>query len=99
MTSDELVEFIERKFEEHGVRKIIPTDDVLEQHARRMLERQMVLRALDGLLPDIRKQAAEAELPDDLRRRVQEQLDDRPELPWDAAIAEILDNSDDESAP
>jgi len=47
-------------------------------------------RALNGLLPHIRKQAAEAELPDDLCRRVEEQFEDQPELPWDTAIAEIL---------
>ncbi len=89
MTSDELVDFIERKFEEHGVSKIIPTDDVLEQHARRMLERHAVLRELDKLLPEIRKRVAETKLPEDLRARVEELLEDNPELPWDAAVANI----------
>jgi hypothetical protein len=95
MASDELIAFIEGKFEEHGVSKVIPEDDILELHARRMIERQMVLRALDGLLPSIREQAAKAKLPDDLRRRVEEQFENRPELPWDAAIAEILKEDDD----
>lgn len=90
MTSDELVDFIERKFEEHGVGKIIPADDVLEQHARRMLERDAVLRELDKLLPEIQKRIAEAKLPEDLRARVEELFEDNPELPWDAAVANIM---------
>jgi hypothetical protein len=90
MTSDELVGFIEGKFEQHGVGKLIPDDDTLELHARRMLERQMVLQELDKLLPRIRKRVAEAELPDDLRGLIEELLEGNPELPWDAAVAEII---------
>ena len=95
MTSDELVDFIERKFEEHGVSKIIPTDDVLEQHARRMLERHVVLRELDKLLPEIRKRVAETKLPEDLRAHVEELLEENPKLPWDAAVADMM--ADDEA--
>jgi hypothetical protein len=103
MTSDELVEFIERKFEEHGVGKVIPTDDVLEQHARRMLERHTVLRELDKLLPQIREQVAKTTLPEDLHNRVAELLEESPELPWDAAVAAVMaddeDDLDDGDAP
>jgi hypothetical protein len=94
MTSDELVAFIEGKFEKHGVSKIIPSGDILERHARRMLERQMVLRELDKLLPGIREEVAEAALPDALHGRVEELLADRPALPWDAAVAEIINGGD-----
>ena len=30
-------------------------------------------------------------------RRVREQFEDRPELPWDAAIAEVINKEDDEN--
>jgi hypothetical protein len=93
MTSDELIAFIEDKFEEHGVGKIIPDDDILELHARRTLERQMVLRELDMLLPGIHERAAEAELPDDLHDQVEELLEEKPSLPWDAAVAAIIDDT------
>lgn len=90
MTSDQFIAFIERKFDEHDVAKIIPEDAILQQHALRMLERQMVLRELDKLLPAIRKRVAEAPLPEDLRGRVEDLLEEQPELPWDAAVAEIV---------
>ena len=89
MTSDEFIAFIEDKLKEHGVSKIIPDDDILEQHARRMLERRIVVRKLDELLPGIRKRVEEADLPDDLHGLVEDQLKENPELPWDAAVAEI----------
>jgi hypothetical protein len=97
MTSDELVDFIERKFEEHGIGKIIPTDGVLEQHARSMMERHTVLCELDKLVPEIRRRVAETKLPEDLRAQVEEVLEDHPELPWDAAVADMM--ADDEADP
>jgi DNA topoisomerase VI subunit A len=98
MTSDELITFIEGKFEEHGVSKVVPDDDVLELHARRMLERRMVLREMDKLLPDIRKRVADTALPADLQELVEGLLEEQPAIPWDAAVAEII-NRDDGVAP
>jgi hypothetical protein len=99
LTSDQLIAFIERKFAEHGVRKIIPDDEVLEMHARRMLERRLVLRELDKMLPGIREQVTKANLPDDLREHVEALLEEQPAVPWDAAVAEIIDDEDEDSEP
>jgi Topoisomerase 6 subunit A/Spo11, Toprim domain len=41
MSSGVFVSFLERKLIEHGVHKVVPTDDVLEQHARRVIESRM----------------------------------------------------------
>src|SRR5262249_34927302 len=94
MTSDELIGFVENKFEKHGVKKVVPDDETLQLHARRMLERQMVLQELDNLLPGIRERVAETALPDDLRVQVEKWLEEHPRLPWDAAVADILDDMD-----
>jgi hypothetical protein len=37
MTADVFVRFLERKLTEHGIRKVVPGDDVLEQHAPQVL--------------------------------------------------------------
>jgi hypothetical protein len=84
------------KFEQHGVSKTIPDDDVLELHARRMLERQRVLQELDKLLPEIRKRVTKTSLPNNLHGLVAEMLEEKPELPWDAAVAEIIASGDDD---
>jgi hypothetical protein len=64
-----------------------------------MLERRMVLQEMDKMLPDIRKRVTEVVLPDDLRGLVGDLLEENPELPWDAAVAEIINSSGDEVAP
>src|SRR5262249_5387842 len=78
MTSDELIGFVENKFEKHGVKKVVPDDETLQLHARRMLERQMVLQELDNLLPGIRERVAVTALPDDLRVQVEKWLEEHP---------------------
>jgi hypothetical protein len=92
MTSEQFIKFIERKFEEHGVSKVVPESEVLERHARRMLERHIVMRTLDKLRPRIRERVAEIKLPDDLRERVEQTLEETPQLPWEAAIAEMIED-------
>ena len=42
MTSRQLVDFIEARFAEHGVKKVIPDDDVIEEHARRIIKQRLV---------------------------------------------------------
>lgn len=41
MTSSQMIEFIESKLAEHGVEKVIPGQDVLEKHARHLLEQRL----------------------------------------------------------
>jgi hypothetical protein len=92
MTSAEFISFIEDKFEEHGVKKLIPDDTILEQHARRVIERRLAEIEIALIRERIVKQASEAPLPDDPRGRVETLLEEQPELPWDAAIAAILND-------
>jgi hypothetical protein len=87
MTSRQLVDFVETKLAEHGVRKLIPHDDVIEKHARRVIKERLVAKISD----EFEKEAAKADLPEDLRRQIEDFLQQNPELPWDAAVAQIID--------
>jgi hypothetical protein len=103
MTGEQFIEFIEQKLEENGVEKLVPmNDDVIEDHARRMIEKHLTEKELAKVEKAIAKQAAEFELPDDLRSRLEQEIEDNPELPWDAAIAAVVDDllkdDDDEEA-
>jgi RNA polymerase-interacting CarD/CdnL/TRCF family regulator len=105
MTSDEFIDFLEQKFEEHGVEKLVPGDKVIEHHARRMLEQRLIQKELKTLRPAAEKRAAAIKLPDDFRKQVETQLKDNSELPWDAAVAAVVeqllveDTGDEEAAP
>jgi hypothetical protein len=90
MTSRQLIEFIERKFAEHGVKKVIPDDTVLEEHARRVIEQSLIEREITKISPELSKRAAATVLPEDLRNQIEEFLEEHPESPWDAALAQII---------
>jgi DNA topoisomerase VI subunit B len=89
MTSPELVAFIERKLAEHGVGKIVPDADIVEAHARRLIERGLAHAAFDQLRPKIIKQAKAAILPADLRQQIEAELAKDPTKAWDDALATI----------
>jgi hypothetical protein len=89
MSSGVFVQFIERKLAEHGVRKVVPGEDVLGQHARRVITLTLLNRRLDELRPEVDVVAELVALPADLRRQVEALLQDQPDMPWDLAAAEI----------
>ena len=95
MTSPQLVAFLETAFQRHGVEKLIPEPAVLDQHARYLLAQRYLADLVKQQSDDIAARAAGAKLPDDLDDRLHRLLAYRPELSWDAAIAEILYKDDD----
>jgi hypothetical protein len=90
MTSRQLVDFIEKKLQEHGVDKLVPPEETLVEHARRLTEQVLTRKALDRLAAHIARKAAEAELPDNLAEMVEEYLADDRELSWDEALARLI---------
>ena len=91
MTSPQLVASVERKLTEHGVAKVVPADEVIDEHARRLLERTLTKKVIDEMEAEITKMAKEIELPADLTDRIKQTLNERPALSWDQATSEILD--------
>ena len=73
-----------------GVQKVVPTGEVLQQHARRLVEQRLTKEVLDALHDELAEKAAAHGLPDDLDGKVRELLGQQPELPWDVAVALVL---------
>ena len=90
MTSRQLVDLLEQKLTDHGCAKVLPENGTLAQHARRLLEAKLTKRLVDHNRAQITKEAARIALPTDLDEQVIALLDERHELSWDAALAEIL---------
>ena len=89
MPSDVFVRFLEQKLVEHGVKKVVPDEDVLTAHARNVMERALTNKALGDLRTKAHTDAHNICLPDDLKRQVQQALQAVPERPWDLVTAEI----------
>ncbi len=88
MTSEQFVAFIKRKLAEHGVEKIVPSKQTLDE-AFQLFERSRLLEeAYDKAEADV--EAADARAPRDIKKRVTEILKKRPTLRWDDAVEEVL---------
>jgi hypothetical protein len=90
MTSDEFIAFIERKFAEHGVAKVVPDSDVIERHARHVIEGRLIENAVAELAAKIKEGAATVALPENLRQQIEAELKESPTLPWDEAVADLV---------
>jgi hypothetical protein len=90
MTSDEFIAFIERGFAEHGIRKVIPSDNIIEEHARRLIEQRLAREALAKIRDQIVGEAAATALPMGIKVQLQSYLARHPSLAWDEALAQII---------
>ncbi len=90
MTADVFVAFLERKLSENGVRKVVPSNDVMQAHARSVLTRAITNQRLAAMRKEIEAEAAAVALPAKLRAQVTALLKREPELPWDLAVARIV---------
>jgi hypothetical protein len=92
MTSDGLIDMIERKLKQHGLEKVIPDDELLEKtylefHASKEL-REVYEEATEEF------EASKIKIPKNLRKKVSKILKAHPALRWDDAIERILGYSD-----
>jgi hypothetical protein len=89
MDAGQLVEWIEEKLVEHGIKKVIPETVVLELAFRQVLHRRHVLARSANIETEAKKVADAAKVPKDLIAKVQAALDEDPAQPWDRAVASI----------
>jgi hypothetical protein len=90
MTSRQLVDFIEAKLKEHGIKKIIPDDATIERHARRTIERHLTEKAVEKISKEVAAKAKAAKLPPDLRAQIEQTFEEKPGMSWDAVVARIM---------
>lgn len=90
MTSDQFVEWFERKLKGSGIEKLIPENETLVAAYRRAVFLQRMQEEEDKLREQILEQSIE--VPDSLTSMVHEELKDSPELAWDEVIWDIAAN-------
>jgi hypothetical protein len=88
-TSRALVDWLEAKLKEHGVKKVVPGADVLAEAYRRVYEREFVRTAIPHLTEIARRQLGVGGIPDDLLDRVKALLAKDTGMPWDHAVARV----------
>ncbi len=93
MTSDALIEMIERKLKDYGLEKVIPDDDLLAEAYRGFRRSKQLREKFEEVQKRFDRNAVETEIPRDLRDRVRAILDDHDDLRWDDAVQIALDET------
>ena len=85
-TSDQFVVWLESKLKEHGVTKVVPDDAALELAYRRSIAARYFEDHAHDLIEAARRHAAAADLPSDLRSRMEQALQKDPARSWHAVL-------------
>jgi DNA topoisomerase 6 subunit A-like protein len=93
MTSDALIEMIERKLNDYGLEKVIPDDELLAETYRAFHRSQQLRTKFEEIAHQFDETAPEVEIPPDLQNQVRAVLNDHDDLRWDDAIQIVLDKT------
>ena len=91
MTSDALIAMIERKLKAYGLEKVVPSDDLLAATYRAFHRSQRLRERFKEMEQQFDKEAAAADIPDDLKEQVLAVLAEHADLRWDDGIQVVLD--------
>ena len=88
MDSAQFVEWLERKFAEHGVAKVVPDKATLDAAYKRAILVKLANNAIGSVQAAWTKNGDDVSVPDDLERQVRD-LVEGTSLSWDAAIMNL----------
>jgi hypothetical protein len=93
MPSDVFIQFVERKLNENGVAKVIPSAEMLAEAFATFERGRLAYEALKAELERLNKEPVD--VPADLADRVKAHLVENPTATWDSAVKAIIDGGDD----
>lgn len=89
LTSEQFVRLIERKLDEHGVKKVIPDSDTyLEAAYRRSFILQKMQKRIDEIYADVVSNTTKVEIPANLRQQLELRIHGSSDA-WDAIVKDI----------
>jgi hypothetical protein len=88
-TSDQFVTWLEAKLRLHHVQKVIPDAMTLAESYRRTVALAELERIMKQALPDVEQTAQSAAVPEDLLKRIAEELARDPSAAWDEALQRL----------
>jgi hypothetical protein len=91
MTSDDLVEMIEHKLNEYGLKKVIPDDDLLSEAYQAFQHSQQLREIFERAKSEYEE--VDVDVPEDLKERIHAILHEHDDLRWDDAIHIVLDET------
>jgi Topoisomerase 6 subunit A/Spo11, Toprim domain len=89
MTSPQLIELIETALIEHGVKKVIPSADILASVYRKQIEYKQARGAIEQAIEAARHGLDAVPIPGDLHDQVAAYLISHPTVPWERAVGVV----------
>ena len=89
LPSRQLVDLIERRLDENGIKKIVPAIGDLTEAFRAYTRAPKIKEAIEKAIADMPDEAVD--VPADLEEQVRAYLEENPECPWEEAVAAIVD--------
>lgn len=90
MTSPQLVEFVERKLQQHGIKKVIPDDATLKETYEAFVKSDRLSEAFDKMKEDFDDDDP-IEAPKNLGAQVKKKMKEQPDITWHRAIELVID--------
>jgi hypothetical protein len=92
MTSRQLIDFVENKLRQHGIRKVIPDNKTLAETYQMFVASDRLSEAFDEIKEEL-ENASETPtaIPGDLRAKVGQLLQQNPDVTWHRAVRLIVD--------
>jgi hypothetical protein len=92
-TAPQFIEWLEAKLRLHGLgKRLIPDDAILEDVYRRAIAIAQINNTIEEARKRALEEAASAEIPESLRRQLEQRLMDSPD-PWDKVLFDMAKNS------
>jgi hypothetical protein len=99
MTSRQLVDFVEGKLKQHGIRKIIPDRETLALTHEMFAASDRLYEAFNEMRERLDAESEEQiTVPTDLAAKVEAELEKHPDITWHRAIRQIVDPNASEDA-
>ena len=87
MTSEQLIEWLDRKFAEHNVTKLIPDAETIAEAYRRAMFLNRIQAKIEEFAEEM--DGDDTDVPDGLRERVAASLANDPIASWDRVVWDI----------
>jgi hypothetical protein len=87
LTTEQLINFLERKFVQYGVKKVIPNEEILSKAFRRATFCHEMKKKAD----EIQVEQEDLTVPDGLAQKISDSLSENSEQSWDEAVWDLAD--------
>jgi hypothetical protein len=92
MTSRQLINFVEFKLQQHGIKKVIPDRGTLTETYREFTASDRLSEAFDELKERLEQETERPiEVPADLEAKVKKLIAENPDITWHHAVRLIVD--------